>query len=264
MRIALAQMQMAEDSESNYQKSLEMMNTAARGGAEVICFPELQFCRFFPQFPAFDAKPLAYTIEDSRIVEMQRLCKQLGIIAIPNFYLQENGNYFDASIVIDASGEIVGISKMVHIAHAPFFYEQAYYTPSDTGFKVYATTKGKIGIVVCFDRHYPESIRKCVMQGAEIIIVPTANTLAEPMELFEWEMRVAAYQNNVFIAMCNRCGKEDEMDFAGESLICHPNGDVVYKALRHETVAITDIALKEVEIARKQRPYIALSRPETY
>lgn len=264
MKIALAQMQMVEDVEANYRKSLDMIKVAADKGANIICFPELQLCRFFPQFPKLDAKPFAQSLDDARVKEMQSLCKEHDIIAVPNLYLQENGKYYDASIVIDATGKILGISKMVHIADAPCFHEQDYYTPSDTGFKVYDTPKGKIGIVVCFDRHYPESIRKCVMQGAEVIIVPTANTLAESMELFEWEMRVAAYQNNVFIAMCNRCGKEDDMDFAGESIICNPNGDVVYKAGQKEALGIADLDLKEVKTYRKQRPYLSLLRPEMY
>src|SRR5262249_15387824 len=152
---------------------------------------------------------------------------------------------FDASIAIDATGEILGISKMVHIAQLPCFYEQDYYAPSDTGFHVYSTTKGRIGIVVCFDRHYPESIRACARQGAELIVVPTANTAAEPMELFAWEMRVAAFQNNVFIAMCNRTGAEGQMQFSGESLVCNPNGDVIYKAGDGETLGIAELSLAE-------------------
>ena len=83
-----------------------------------------------------------------------------------------------------------------------------YYTPSEEGFQVFTTEFGKIGIVICFDRHLPESIRSCAAQGADLVIVPTANTKAEPLEMFEWEMRVQAYQNQTFVAMCNRVGKE--------------------------------------------------------
>ena len=98
---------------------------------------------------------------------------------------------------------------MEHIAQNKNFYEQDYYTLAKDGFKVFSTPFGKTGIVICFDRHLPENIRTCALKGADLVIVPTANTKAEPMELFEWEIRVQAMQNQVFIAMCNRVGMED-------------------------------------------------------
>jgi len=255
---------MSADMADNYQKSIDKIKGAARGGAEVILFPELQFCKFFPQFPNLDVKHLAVSIDDPKIEQMQQLSRELNVIIIPNIYLKENDKYYDASIVIDSDGKILGISKMVHIAQAKCFYEQDYYTESDSGFKVYDTKKGKIGIVICFDRHYPESIRKCAIEGADIVVIPTANTKAEPMELFEWEVRVAAYQNNIFIAMCNRCGKEDEMDFAGESIICDPNGNLVYKAGYDEELIIKDVDIKGINKIRNSKPYLDLLRPEFY
>ena len=89
---------------------------------------------------------------------------------------------------------------------------------------------GKVGIAICFDRHLPESIRTCTRKGAQLIIIPTANTLAEPLEMFEWELRVQAFQNNVFAAMCNRVGREDKMYSCGQSLIVSPDGDILFKA----------------------------------
>jgi predicted amidohydrolase len=264
MKISLAQMKMSSDIDHNYQKSIEQIKEAARCGADIILFPELQFCKFFPQFPNLDVKHLAQSIDDPKIKQMQLLCKSLQIVAVPNIYLKENDKYFDASIVIDSDGEIIGISKMVHIVSTKYFYELDYYTESDSGFKVFKTKKGKIGIVICFDRHYPESIRKCAIDGAEIVLVPTANTKAEPMELFEWEMRVASYQNNIFIAMCNRCGQEDEMDFAGESMICDPEGNLVYNAGYEEELVVQDIDINKVASTRKSNPYLSLLRLELY
>ncbi len=257
-------MKMSSDMDHNYQKSINIIKRAARCGADIILFPELQFYKFFPQFPNLNVKHLAQSIDDPKIKKMQQLCKDLQIVAVPNIYLKENGQYFDASIVIDSDGEIIGVSNMVHIASAKYFYEQDYYAESDSGFKVYETKKGKIGIVICFDRHYPESIRKCAMDGSSIVLIPTANTSAEPMELFEWEMRVASYQNNVFIAMCNRCGQEDEMDFAGKSMICDPNGNLVYKAGYEEELVIKNIDIEEVARVKKNKPYTSLLRREFY
>lgn len=104
---------------------------------------------------------------------------------------------------------------------------------------------GKVGIVICYDRHLPESIRTCTIMGANLIIVPTANTKTEPLEMFEWKMRVQAMQNQVFIAMCNRVGKEDNMDFAGESLVINPKGDVIVKADAKEQLLMCDVNLDE-------------------
>ena len=137
-------------------------------------------------------------------------------MAVPNIYLSEDDRNYDASILIDTDGTVIGIQKMVHVVQAKQFYEQDYYTPSNDGFKVFETKYGKIGIVVCFDRHYPESIRTEVMEGAELILIPTVNTKSEPSEMFEWELRVQAFQNSAIIAMCNRVGEEGSMVFSGE------------------------------------------------
>ncbi len=120
------------------------------------------------------------------------MCHKKRIMASPNLYLETNEKAYDASLFIDRTGEILGISKMVHIMQSPYFYEQDYYTPSDDGFKVYDTPEGKIGVVICFDRHLPESIRSCVALGADLILIPTANIDGEPLDLFEWEIRVQA------------------------------------------------------------------------
>ena len=135
-------------------------------------------------------------------------CRKNQIMAVPNIYLLENERPYDASILINKNGKILGIQKMVHIAQADKFFEQDYYTPSDDGFKVFETEFGKLGIVICFDRHYPESIRTEALKGADLILIPTVNTKAEPSEMFEWELRVQAFQNSTIIAMCNRVGAE--------------------------------------------------------
>jgi len=113
------------------------MAVAARQNAQLICFPELCLSPFFPQFAGRDASPYAMNIEDDQLQQLQSTCKRLQLAATPNVYLEENGQRFDASLLIDSAGAVVGISKMVHIAQAPCFYEQDYYTPSDTGFRVY-------------------------------------------------------------------------------------------------------------------------------
>ncbi len=144
------------------------------------------------------------------------------------------------------------------------FYEKDYYTPSPEGFKAYDTPYGKVGIVICFDRHLPESIRTCTLLGAQLIIVPTANLTTEPLQMFEWEMRVQAMQNNVFIAMCNRVGREDKLTFAGESLVIDPDGNVIVKADMREQIVRVEIDLKDSIKSRQNRPYIKTRRPGFY
>lgn len=147
--------------------------------------------------------------------------------------------------MIGKDGEIIGIQKMVHIAQAKQFYEQDYYTPSNEGFKVFDIEYGKIGIVVCFDRYYPESIRTETLMGADLILIPTVNTKSEPSEMFEWELRVQAFHNSVSIAMCNRVGNEGEMNFSGKSIVVNPNGEVLKKAGDQEEIIYVDLDLSD-------------------
>lgn len=264
MKIALAQMRMQKNSDYNLQMSLQAMEQAASNKADLIFFPELQFYHFFPQYEGLDMERCALTIDHSYIQKLTAKSRELGIILSPNFYLKEENNYYDASLMISAIGEIQGISKMVHITQGQYFYEQDYYTPSNDGFKVYDTPFGRIGIVICFDRHLPESIRTCVAMGADLILIPTANTEGEPLELFEWEMRVQAMQSSVFIGMCNRVGQEDNMNFIGQSIVVDPNGDVVAKAGRQEQILYAEIDLGQSGNIRKRNPYFRLRRPELY
>lgn len=262
MRIALVQMSMEESLEANLDKALACMREAASNGAELVCFPEIQFSPFFPQFPGGDASAYAMGINHPAIRAMQQACRELGLIAIPNQYLEEGGKRYDATPVIEADGTILGISKMVHIVQMPLFYEQDYYTPSDSGFQVYHTSAGRVGVVICFDRHYPESSRSCALEGAQLIVIPTANVKGEPLEFFEWELRVAAVQNGVFIAQCNRVGLEQDMDFCGESLVVDPNGELVAKADDSEQVLCAELDLDLIAKSRQARPYLKLRRPE--
>ena len=153
---------------------------------------------------------------------------------------------------------------MVHIVQIPGFYEQDYYTPSDSGFHVYPTRFGKIGVVICFDRHYPESLRSCALQGAQLVIIPTAIIRGEPLEVFEWEVRIPAMQNSLYIAMCNRVGREGEMDFCGGSMLADPHGGLAAKADENEQILYADYDLDLQAKAAAERPYIPLMRPEAY
>ena len=264
MKLALAQMKLAPTEEENLQHALDMVQQAAQRGAELILFPELQLTPFFPQYAGRDMHGAAHTLGDDTLQALAAACRRLHLWAAPNVYLQQGAGYYDASLLIDAGGVTRGISKMVHITQAPLFYEQDYYTPAEDGFHVYDTPWGKVGIVICFDRHLPESIRTCAALGADLILIPTANTEGEPMELFEWELRVQAMQSSVWVAMCNRTGREDAMLFNGQSLVIDPHGNVATQTGSDETLLLCDVDLAAAAALRGQNPYFTLRRPGCY
>lgn len=264
MRIALVQMNMSESMEENYAKTIRFMRQAAEKTAKLICFPEVQLTPFFAQYEDRDVSAYVTKIDDRYVSGIRRLCKELEIYAAPNFYIEENGRRYDMSLLINDEGKIIGRQKMVHVAQCENFYEQSYYTPSEEGFHVFDTPFGKVGIVVCFDRHYPESIRTEVIRGAELIIIPTANTISEPSELFQWEIRVQAFQNSVSIAMCNRVGIEGSMAFSGESIVSGYNGNILALADDTEQLIVTDLDMSGAAKAREENPYTSLRRPDYY
>lgn len=264
MKIAMYQMRMHEDVQANIEKSLNALREAAGMGAELIVYPEIQLSPFFPQFEKQNVVNYAMTLSHPFITGMQEACREYHIMAAPNVYLCENGRYFDTTLLISSTGEIIGAQKMVHIAQAEQFYEQDYYAPADDGFKVFDTELGKIGVVVCFDRHYPESVRTEALMGAELILIPTANTSAEPSEMFEWELRVQAFQNSCPIVMCNRTGLEAQMDFCGESIAVDAYGNTIVKADAQEGIILADIDIENTLKVRNSKPYTQLRRTELY
>ena len=264
MKIALAQMKMSECILENYDKSVELIQAAAKESAKLICFPEIQLSPFFPQYAGRDASRWVVPMDSPYIRGVCGACKAARIYAAPNFYVEESGRRYDMSLLIDDKGTILGRQEMVHIAQAACFFEQDYYTPSEEGFQVFDTPLGKIGIVVCFDRHYPESVRTEALQGAELILIPTANTKAEPSELFRWEVKIQAFQNSVNIAMCNRTGLEGGMDFSGESIVTDYNGNTLALADDREQLLFTEVDLPAARQTREQKPYTSLRRPELY
>jgi predicted amidohydrolase len=260
----MAQMKMSESMEENFKKSLSMIEEAAFQGADLVFFPEVQFYPFFPQYREYRAEGYALTPGHPYIRQMMALCGDRHIMASPNLYFKEGEACYDASLFISAEGKLLGISKMVHIMQCPLFYEQDYYSPSDDGFKVYDTPFGKVGIVICFDRHLPESVRTCAVMGADLVLIPTANTDGEPMDLFEWEIRVQAMHSSVYIAMCNRVGRENEMSFAGQSLVADFRGGLMVKGGGNEELFCVDLDLGKSRKAREESPYFQLRRPQFY
>jgi N-carbamoylputrescine amidase len=155
---------------------------------------------------------------------------------------------------------------MVHITEYPCFHEQHYYQPGNLGAPVFQTKAGRIGVAICYDRHFPEYMRALGVGGAELVMVPQAGVEDEwPAGFFEGELCTAAFQNGYFVALCNRVGREDQLTFAGESFVCGPDGSVRARAPRGvETTLIADIDLAEVSRSHARRVLMSDRRPELY
>ena len=267
MKIALIQQHATRDKASNVVRGLAALDAAARDGAQVACFAELAFEWFHPQRPAgADFRDLAEPVDGPLVRAFQQKARELGLVVVINFYERDGDRTFDCSPVIDADGALLGVTRMVHITEYPCFHEQGYYMPGDTGAPVFNTKAGKIGVSICYDRHFPEYMRALALNGADLVIVPQAGTVNEwPEGLYEGEMRVAAFHNGYFIALCNRVGTEDCLDFAGESFVCAPDGAVVARAPKsRDAILYADVDLASAEQSNARRLFMQHRRPELY
>ncbi|MBX3118551.1 MAG: hypothetical protein KF784_05770 [Fimbriimonadaceae bacterium] len=267
MRIALIQQFAGLSKPENVEKGLRNLYKAKEQGAELVCFAELAFERFYPQNIAGPNRAdLAEPIPGPTTMAFQQAAKECGIVTIINLYEQDGSQFYDTSPVIDADGKLLGRTRMVHITDYPCFHEKGYYTPGDTGAPVYETAVGRVGVAICYDRHYPEYMRALAIGGADLVIVPQAGAMDEwPDGLYEAEMRVAAFQNGYFTALCNRVGKEERLHFAGESFVCGPDGVVTARAPKgEEHILIADIDLTANAESSARRLFLPDRRPELY
>jgi N-carbamoylputrescine amidase len=155
---------------------------------------------------------------------------------------------------------------MIHITEYACFHEQGYYTPGDNGAPVYDTRCGRVGVAICYDRHFPEYMRALALDGAELVVVPQAGTVGEwPEGLYEGEMRVAAFQNGYFVALCNRVGREDCLEFAGESFVCGPDGSVSARAAQGtDEILFADLDRRQIASSHARGLFLKHRRPELY
>jgi predicted amidohydrolase len=267
MKIGLIQHKASLNKEENIKKGIEAVQKAALDGAKIISFSELAFIPFFPQQPSKD-KPLdvADTIPGPTTNVFSDLAKELNVVIILNLYEKDNGGTYDSSPVINADGKILGTTRMIHITDYNCFHEKDYYTPGNNGVQVYETAFGKVGVAICYDRHYPEYMRALVLKGAEIVFIPQAGAVGEwPEGLYEAEMRVTAFQNGYFTALCNRVGEEDCLTFSGESFVCNPEGEVIARAgLGTEEILYCDIDLDKCKSSNAHKLFLRDRRPELY
>ena len=267
MNIALIQQHAGKDKAENVSRGLAALETAARHGAQLACFAELAFEWFYPQRPADTGfRDLAEPIDGPTVTAFRAKAKELNLVTIINLYEREGDRTYDSSPVIDADGTLLGVTRMIHITEYPCFHEQGYYTPGDNGAPVFDTKAGKIGVAICYDRHFPEYMRALAVNGADLVIVPQAGAVDEwPEGLYEAEMRVAAFQNGYFTALCNRVGKEDRLDFAGESFVCAPNGQVLARAAKGaDDILYADVDFTQLKESNARQLFMKHRRPQLY
>ncbi len=267
MRLALVQQHAGHDSEDNLRRGLAAAEEAARGGAEVICFAELAFSRFHPQKPA--AGPVARLAEPVPGPTTERfaeLARREGVVVVLNLFESDGDRCFDCSPVLDADGRLLGRTRMVHITDYDCFHERGYYAPGDTGAPVYDTRAGKIGVAICYDRHFSEYMRALALGGADLVVVPQAGAVGEwPEGLYEAEMRVAAFQNGYWVALVNRVGREECLEFAGESFVTAPDGTVAARAASGaDELLLVDVDLGAAAASHARRLFLPDRRPSLY
>jgi N-carbamoylputrescine amidase len=245
------------------------MSKASAAGAQLIVFPEMSVDPFFPQYRAekrfFDwGVPVPGPLTD----RVQAHAAKLGLATVINLFERAApGRYYDCSPVFDSAGNYLGKQRMNHILEGPGYNERYYYWPGDSGYPVFDIGALRIGVAICYDRHFPEGMRALALQGAELIVIPTATASLEARyhAVWELEMQAAAIANGVFVAVANRAGTDGDLNFFGGSFAVEPYGSVIARAPEDEpTLLIADIELDLIEQARRDMPFLRDRRPETY
>lgn len=269
MKVACAQFCHEGHRAISLDKGIEWVARAAGQGADLIVFPELAFDFFFPQVRA-DARYFDWgePIPGPTTERFQAAAAKHKIVIVINvFERAAPGRYYDASPVIDADGTLLGVSRMLHIAEEPGYNEKFYYWPGDTGWPVHQTQAGRVGIAICYDRHYPEHFRALALGGAELVVVPTATSTSEEAFVGVWEIEIqaAAVANQIFVAVANRAGIDGELQFFGRSFIAGPRGQVVARACAdEEELLVAEIDPASIEESRRHLPFLRDLRYDLY
>lgn len=266
-RIALIQQEAGPDSAVNLQRGLQRAREAAANGAQIIAFAEVAFQQFFPQERLVgDRFRFTEPIPGPTTDAFSALARELEVVIVLNLYERDGRRAFDSSPVIDADGSLLGTTRMMHITHYEGFYEQDYYDPGDTGAPVYETAHGRIGVCICYDRHYPEFLRALALQDAQLVVIPQAGSVGEwPEGVYEAELQTAAFQNGFWMALANRVGKESHLTFAGASFVTDPDGSVVARAPEGaEAILYSDMDFSRVESSAARTLFMRHRRPDQY
>ena len=277
VKVAATQMSCSWDAEETLNKAEKLVREAAKQGAQIILLQELFERPYFCQNHHPEYQELALTLEeDPAVIRMKEVAKELQVVMPVCFYERAGNTAFNTVAMIDADGTILGIYRKTHIPDGMPYAEKFYFTPGDTGFKVWDTAYGKIGLGICWDQWFPETARCLALLGAELLLFPTAigseiNLAVDSREHWQRCMQGHAAANVMPVIASNRIGTEKdeahgtEMTFYGSSFITDETGAIVAEADRKtEMVIVAEFDLDAIEIRRRQWGIFRDRRPEMY
>jgi beta-ureidopropionase len=270
VRAALLQTDWTGDKESMIDKHEEAAREASAQGAQVICFQELFYGPYFCQVQ--EAQYYSYTeqIPDGPTTQrFQSVAKELGMVMVlPMYEIVQDGLYYNTAAVIDADGTYLGKYRKQHIPQVKGFWEKFYFTPGSGGYPIFDTAVGKVGVYICYDRHFPEGWRALGLAGAQIVFNPSATSRSLSSYLWKLEQPAAAVANEYFIAAINRVGVEEygDNDFYGTSYFVDPRGQFVGEPASgtDEELVVRDLDLGLIDEVRQQWAFYRDRRPDAY
>ncbi|MGH7916252.1 MAG: carbon-nitrogen hydrolase [Candidatus Binataceae bacterium] len=274
-RIALIQMACTDAPKSNLDKACAKIEEAAARGAEVVCLQELYRSHYPCQAEDIERFDLAEGIPGPSTEELGRVAAARKIVVIaPIFERRAEGVYHNSAVIIGEDGQINGHYRKMHIPDDPGYYEKFYFTPGDLDFTAHRTSRGALGVLICWDQWFPEAARLTALAGAQILFYPTAIgwNLGTP-EAVKNRMRRAwetiqcshAIANGVFVAAVNRVGVEGNIEFWGSSFVSDPFGEVLARASAEaEEILLVDCDLSRIEHTRRNWPFLRDRRIDAY
>ena len=268
MKAALVQMCCTENKEENVKKAINHVREASTQGAEIVCLQELFSTIYFPavEDPRYFA--LAEPIPGPTISKLCDAAKRFKVSMIAPIFEEDTevvGIFYNAAVVIGSDGNILGKYRKTHIPQLPDYKEKFYFKVGNLPYSVFDTGSCKLGVVLCYDRHFPEPTRIEAIRGAQIVFVPTCTSFYP--ETWKLELRAHAAFNTIFVAGVNRVGKEFPHladNYFGKSLVANPRGDIVAQAGEDEELLIVDVNLGEARERRKIAPFLRDRHPELY
>ncbi|MBI2267438.1 MAG: acyltransferase [Armatimonadetes bacterium] len=265
VKAALVQMHCGEDRDQNLEKTITMVEKAAKDGARIVCLQEVFNSIYFPQYIDSKYYNWAEPIPGPTTQRLQETAKKNEIVLIaPIYEMAMTGVYYNTAAVIDHEGKILGIYRKNHIPDLPCFHEKFYFKPGNLGYPVFHTEFGNIAVYICYDRHFPEGPRIFGLNGADMIFIPTA-TKGSYKYLWEIELKGHAVANGIYVGGVNRVGQEDAMDFYGCSFFCNPKGEIISQVGdKDDAVALAEIDFDLIKEVRHMWQFFRDRRPETY
>jgi N-carbamoylputrescine amidase len=275
--LAVVQMKMSEAMETNVAAALTAVREAAGRGATIVLLPELFEGYYWPQVQRERFFERAHPIEDHPFIpKFQAAARELGVVIPLSFFERAGQAHYNSLVMIDASGELVGLYRKSHIPDGPGYMEKYYFTPGDTGFRAFPTRAGTIGAAICWDQWYPEAARAMALAGAEVLLYPTAigsePEAAGTMDTSAMWQRVMighAVANACYLGAANRVGTEVvegvEQTFYGASFIADYTGEKVAEANRtEETILLATLDLEKARSFRAGMGFFRDRRPDLY